>query len=316
MKKSLLFVAAMTMSMGAFAQESAFVDCSTLFAGMEMTVVGQDSKGNDVQGYNLPAGSVLCESASVKMVTPYDNIGYKETALAGEADNAKSVTIGTTSYDAVKGLQGQMNPNPAPTVSPVSCPTSGAVVQFDVTKNGYIYAICKLSSNKQYYVWEGTAVSNPSVMAYTYNQHLLKAAADGSMDINYTLPGNADGYFTGAEDADQKYWDGAGLRWPEKIAFGASSADQKINGLGVISFPVYAEAGTYLLHAQGSKVTIDGFVFSETELPVTINATTGINGITADAVAAAPAVKKVVENGQVVIVKGGKKFNVAGAQLK
>ena len=63
-------------------------------------------------------------------------------------------------------------------------------------------------------------------------------------------------------------------------------------------------------------MTIDGFVFSETELPVTINATTGINGITADAVAAAPAVKKVVENGQVVIVKGGKKFNVAGAQLK
>ena len=111
MKKSLLIAAALTMSMGAFAQESAFVDATTLFDGMEMTVVGQDSKGNDVKGYNLDAGAVLCQSASVKMVSPYANIGYKATALAGETDNAKSVTIGTTEYQAVSGIQGQMNPS-------------------------------------------------------------------------------------------------------------------------------------------------------------------------------------------------------------
>ena len=314
MKKSLLIVAAMTMSMGAFAQESAFVDTETLFAGMDETVVGQDSKGNDVKGYNLAAGAVLCKSENVEMVTPYDNIGYKATALAGEADNAKAVNIGGTEYKATTGVQGQMNPSPAPTLT--SCPTAGAVIQFNVKKDGFLYAICKLSSNKQYYVWEGAAVSNPPVMAYTYTQHLLKAAADGSMDINYTLPADADGYFTAAQDPDQKYCDGTGLRWPEKIAFGATSADQKINGLGIISFPVYADAGIYLLHAQGSKVTIDGFVFSETQLDASVvTETAGINGVVADKAEAA-SVKKFVENGKVVIVKAGKKFNVAGAQLK
>ena len=316
MKKSLLIAAALTMSMGAFAQESAFVDATTLFDGMEMTVVGQDSKGNDVKGYNLDAGAVLCQSASVKMVSPYANIGYKSTALAGESDNAKSVTIGGTVYDAVSGIQGQMNPSPVPTVNPKSCPSSGAVVQFDVTKDGFIYAICKLSSNKQYYVWEGTAISDPNVVAYDYTQHLLKAAKDGQMDINYSLPADDMGYFTVDLDAEQKYCDGAGLRWPEKIVWGADYADQKINGLGVISFPVYAEAGTYLLHAQGSKVTIDGFVFSETKLDVKVNeVSAGINGVEATATAA-PAVKKYVENGQIVIEKAGKKFTAAGAQLK
>lgn len=315
MKKSLLIAAALTMSMGAFAQESAFVDATTLFDGMEMTVVGQDSKGNDVKGYNLDAGAVLCQSASVKMVSPYANIGYKSTALAGESDNAKSVTIGGTVYDAVSGIQGQMNPSPVPTVNPKSCPSSGAVVQFDVTKDGFIYAICKLSSNKQYYVWEGTAISDPNVVAYDYTQHLLKAAANGDMDINYSLPADNMGYFTVDLDAEQKYCDGSGLRWPEKIVWGADS-EQKINGLGVISFPVYAEAGTYLLHAQGSKVTIDGFVFSETKLDVKVNeVSAGINGVEA-AATAAPAVKKYVENGQIVIEKAGKKFTAAGAQLK
>ncbi len=316
MKKSLLIAAALTMSMGAFAQESAFVDATTLFDGMEMTVVGQDSKGNDVKGYNLDAGAVLCQSASVKMVSPYANIGYKATALAGETDNAKSVTIGTTEYQAVSGIQGQMNPSPVPTVNPKSCPSSGAVVQFDVTKDGFIYAICKLSSNKQYYVWEGTAISDPNVVAYDYTQHLLKAAANGDMDINYSLPADDMGYFTVELDAEQKYCDGSGLRWPEKIVWGADYADQKINGLGVITFPVYAEAGTYLLHAQGSKVTIDGFVFSETKLDVKVNeVSAGINGVEATATAA-PAVKKYVENGQIVIEKAGKKFTAAGAQLK
>ena len=315
MKKSLLIVAAMTMSMGAFAQESAFVDTETLFAGMDMSVVGQDSKGNDVLGYNLPAGAVLCKSENVEMVSPYENIGYKATALAGEADNAKAVNIGGTEYKATTGVQGQMNPSPAPTLT--SCPTAGAVIQFNVKKDGFLYAICKLSSNKQYYVWEGTAVSNPPLMAYTYNQHLLKKPANfDDMDIKYTLPADADGYFTAAQDPDQKYCDGTALRWPEKIFWGASAADEKINGLGIISFPVYAEAGTYLLHAQGSKVTIDGFVFSDTKLKSSVvTETAGINGVVADKAEAA-SVKKFVENGQVVIVKAGKKFNVAGAQLK
>jgi len=52
---------------------------------------------------------------------------------------------------------------------------------------------------------------------------------------------------------------------------------------------------------------------------ITINAalpvTTGISSVTTTATTA-PAVMKYVENGKVVIVKDGKKFNIAGAQLK
>ncbi len=43
---------------------------------------------------------------------------------------------------------------------------------------------------------------------------------------------------------------------------------------------------------------------------------TAIASVEAAATIAAPTVKKYVENGQIVIVKGGKKFNVAGAQIQ
>ena len=266
MKKILLSIASVVFAMNANAQvESAFVNPETVFEGIEETQ-WTDDKGKDQSGYPVEAGHFLCESDNVKMTIAYEEKG-KISALAGESDNAKSVTIGGTVYKATTGVTG--NSNPTATITEAS--TNGFVIQLDVKKDGFIYLICKLSSNKPYYVWEGKAGQQESLVAYTLTMHMLDETTALGEELNYTLPADADGYFdANAEDAD-KYVDGNVLRWPEKIVLGADAADIKKNGLGIVKFPVYADAGTYLFHATGSKVTIDGFVFSPTELDMKVN---------------------------------------------
>ena len=110
-----------------------------------------------------------------------------------------------------------------------------------------------------------------------------------------------------------KYCDGAALRWPEKIVLGADAADVKKNGLGIVKFPVYAEAGTYLFHATGSKVSIDGFVFSPTDVEMKVNKVgeeAAINNVKADAQNGAifnVAGQKVGANYKGLVIKNGKK---------
>jgi len=276
MKKNLLLFAAMAISLGVNAQtESAFLDPTV-----------------DVTTFE--AGSVICSSENVTMKIAYADT-YKSSALAGENDNAKSVTIDGVTYQATSGITG--NTNPKATITAAS--TEGFVIRFDVKKDGYIYAIAKLSSNKPYYVWEGLAGEGEQLVAYTYQQHLLDETTALGPEISYTLPATAEGYFdANAADAD-KYTDGSALRWPEKIVLGADAEDVKKNGLGVISFPVYAEAGSYLLHATGSKITIDGFVFTTSPATVTIGEG-GTEGIAA-------AIKADAQNGAI--------FNVAGQKV-
>ena len=66
--------------------------------------------------------------------------------------------------------------------------------------------------------------------------------------------------------------------------------------------------------ANAISVDMPGNV-SETNPTGATKVPTAISSVTTTATAA-PAVKKYVENGKVVIVKDGKKFNIAGAQLK
>lgn len=266
MKKILLSIASVVFAMNANAQvESAFINPETVYEGIEETQ-WVDDKGKDQSGYPIEAGHFLCESENVKMSIAYEEKG-KISALAGESDNAKTVTIGGQVYEATKGVTGNSNP----TATTTEASTNGFVIQFDVKKDGFIYAICKLSSNKPYYVWEGKAGQGERLVAYSLTMHMLDETTPLGEELNYTLPADADGYFDAqAADAD-KYADGTVLRWPEKIILGAEAEDVKKNGLGIVKFPVYADAGTYLFHATGSKVTIDGFVFSPTELDMKVN---------------------------------------------
>ena len=101
--------------------------------------------------------------------------------------------------------------------------------------------------------------------------------------ITYTWPANADGYLDfGAADLD-KYVNlttGKAL-WPEKVVLGADAADVKKNGVGVIIFPEYADAGTYLVQAAGSKISVPAVIFSEK--PITDLQITGNNAETGEA---------------------------------
>jgi hypothetical protein len=78
------------------------------------------------------------------------------------------------------------------------------------------------------------------------------------------------------------------------------------NEYEMISIPVKAN-NVYIVGVAGSKLMVRAISYT--------SSTAGINGVVADKAEAA-SVKKFVENGKVVIVKAGKKFNVAGAQLK
>jgi hypothetical protein len=265
MKKILLSVVAMAFAMNASAQvESAFIDKDAVFAGIEESV-WTDDKGKEQKGFPVQAGHFLCSSENVTMKIAYEENG-KVTALAGSSDNAHNVKIGDQIYQATTGVTGNANPSCTTT----EAPTSGFVIQFDVKKDGYIYAICKLSSNKPYYVWEGKATQGEMLVAYSLTMHMLDETTPIGPELNYTLPADEDGYFDASAADAEKYADGTVLRWPEKIVLGAEAADVKKNGLGIIKFPVYADAETYLLHATGSKVSIDGFVFSPEELEMKV----------------------------------------------
>ncbi|WP_288317771.1 hypothetical protein [Xylanibacter caecicola] len=206
--------------------------------------------------------------------------------------------------------------------------TSGCVVQFDVKKDGYLTVFGKLSSNKEYYVWEGDAVA-AMPLAYTLAMDWSAAALADNPTIIYTVPADNDGYMNFADADIAKYLNGAKIYWPEQIVLGAASAVKK-NGVGAIMFPVYAEAGTYLVHAAGSKISTCGAVFTTdpvTELKLTgtdadgnalslslIGGTTGIDGITTDNAVInenAPvynlAGQRVSKNAKGILIQNGKK---------
>lgn len=82
-----------------------------------------------------------------------------------------------------------------------------------------------------------------------------------------------------------------------------SSFDENYNG--PISFDVDNQHG-YIIYATGSKIGMYGFDFTEA---------TAVDGVS-EAQESVKKEGKFIENGQIVILKAGKKFNAAGAQIK
>lgn len=74
---------------------------------------------------------------------------------------------------------------------------------------------------------------------------------------------------------------------------------------GPISFDVDNQHG-YIIYATGSKIGMYGFDFTEA---------TAVDGVS-EAQESVKKEGKFIENGQIVILKAGKKFNAAGAQIK
>lgn len=313
--------------------------CAALFMGAlcanaQVEVAVTD--GSNVAGLNettaeaVTAGTAFGSSESITVSAAYDDT-YKIVSCAFQG--YESITVNGTTATFANGVQGQTNPSGQSLSADASTPpTSGAVMQIDVKKDGYIVVASKLSSNKEYYVWEGDANSAMPV-AYSLYMDWSAAALATTPTLEYTVPADADGYmdFTAA-DID-KYLNGAKIAWPEKIVLGKDATDVKKNGVGAIVFPVYAEAGTYLVQAAGSKISVPVVLFSEnpiTELkisgfaplpdggkgdPISItfinNGGSGIENVEAVENAKAAPVK-VIKNGQIMIGD----FNIAGQRVK
>lgn len=313
MKKNLLIAA---LFMGALSANAQTEVCFT---------TDLESLGITSEATAIAAGTVIGQSDNVTMKIAYDD-SWKATDIKFQDYNG-AIVNGTT-VDLIRGVTGNTNPSGQSLAAGASTPvTSGCVIQFDVKKDGYLTVFGKLSSNKEYYVWEGDAISAMPV-AYTLAMDFSSAADATKPMISYTVPADADGYvnFDAADIAT--YINGTKFYWPEQIVWGSESGIKK-NGVGAIVFPVYAEAETYLVHAAGSKISTCGAVFTTepvTELTLTgadadgnplslalIAGSTGINDVTVDAVANenAPvynlAGQRVSKDAKGILIQNGKK---------
>ena len=269
-------------------------------AQIEKIVVDGSAAGLGTEAAAITAGTVLGSSDNVTVKAAYDD-SYKLVSCAYKGFN--NVIVNGESFGFGDGVQGSTNPAgqklvDAETSTP---PTSGAVLQLEVKKDGYIVVVSKLSSNKEYYVWEGDATWAAPV-AYSLYMDWSDAGIADHPTITYSWPAEPEyGYLDFAAADLDKYVDmtTGKARWPEKVVLGADADNVKKNGVGVIVFPVAAEAGSYLVQAAGSKISVPGVIFSEnpiTDLQITgtnpdtgeplsitfLGEGTGVNGIQAE----------------------------------
>lgn len=303
MKKIFTLVAMATMALAANAQtESAFIDTENEFTATDATAIA--------------GGQKLCESKSIVMSQAWDDT-YKKVAMSGESDLVNAVVINGVEYAMPAGIQCQTNPNPNNLTA--GGQISGAVFKFDVKADGVLYVFGKMTYNKNYYVWEGDVANGAGMpVAYTFAAGQVKEG-QGDATVTYTLPGDELNYydFPGDYDDGAKYLNAA--QCVEKFKGGDPGTLTHWtsgNALGVIAFPVYAEAEVYYVNACGSKVTSNGFVFipgadKVASIEFKKGETTGINNVVANSAAKTPAVK-VLKNGQITIGN----VNIAGQRVK
>lgn len=317
MKKSLLFAALFAGAMSASAQ-------------IEVCFADVDAAGLASDKATIAGGTVVGQSENVTMKLAYED-SWGSTSIVfkgykGAIVNGEEVTF-------VTGFTGNTNPGGTSLSADGStAATTGAVVQFDVKKDGYLVVFGKFTANKEYYVWEGLAGKGEEPVAYTLAMDWTAGAANGASvsSLIYTVPADEFGYIDfGAADID-KYVNGSKIYVPEKIVLGSESNIGQ-NGVGAIIFPVYADAESYLVHAAGSKISTCGAVFTkervtqlvltgadeETKEPLSLaligeGGSTGISNITATEAVDTPAYniagQRVNADAKGLIIKGGKKY--------
>lgn len=279
MKKSLLFVAALAASVCVNAQS--------------YVQVNPEGLGLSSEASALTAGTLLGENENFKMYVAFDD-SYKSTQLINN-DYATFVFDGTE-IDAKIGMQGNSNPkdangaNPA-TTTPPSAPVGGAVIGVEALKDGYLYVWGKLSTHKNYTVFEeGSAIGYRLAM---------QVAADAFNLLDITVQG--EGEFNNVMNP---------IAWPEVIFTGDEASALKLNGMGVIKFPVFAGC-KYLVNACGSKISFGGAWFDvEGDVAVSIKGDVGeFVLLTADG---SDNISSAVANADVVATEY---FTVAGQQI-
>ena len=216
--------------------------------------LGLDSEN----GTALTAGTELASNEFVTITTGADDT-YKPQEVAFKINGG----------DVFKGgLQGGTNPKDADGASPntsLSAPVSGAFLAIEAKEDGFLYIIHKASSNKAYTVFEeGTAIGYKFAAqgdAATDLGAVYQFELEGEGELNeIVLPIDwAEQEFLEATDAD---------KYAAHVTVDAEGNPSweaiKVNGLGVIAFPVYKDC-KYIVNANGSKITAAGFAFSKAD---------------------------------------------------
>ena len=163
------------------------------------------------------------------------------------------------------GVQGQDNPkdadggNSAVTFKEA---VGGAVIQIDAKKDGWVYIVSKLSTNKQYIVFEeGLPIGYKIAMEVVGGDDAQKEVAAKYVPsgvLNLEIKGSGEYNNLTLEQYP------SGLMWIIREIAGDAEVGTAGNGLGVFYFPV-AKDCKYLAHATGSKISWSGIYFSETE---------------------------------------------------
>ena len=244
MKKFLLSAAALMAAMTMNAQEICVFNADN--------ALGLDSDN----GTALTAGTVIGETESIVAKVGADDTYKPQSA---------TFTIGDQTITG--GLQGATNPKDADGNAPNNSliqPAGGAFLVFEAKADGFLYVMHKASSNKAYTVFEeGVCIS------YTF-------AAIGSADTDlgavyqFTLPYEVENeQFVVKNPIDWAEREFLKNTDPDKYAAHWTTQDDgtqkwtdiKVNGLGVIKFPVYKDC-KYIVNACGSKITAAGYAFS------------------------------------------------------
>ena len=211
-------------------------------------------------GTALTAGTEIGKIDEVICTIGADDT-YKPQEVAGTINGA----------EFKGGLQGGTNPKDADSGVPATtlqAPVSGAFLQFDVKEDGYLYIIHKASSNKAYTVFEeGTAIG------YKF---AAQGDAESKLGATYQFELKGEGELNERKEpvlfAEQEYLKEADpefyeSNWEDVEKDGVVTSTWKalkINGLGVIAFPVFKDC-TYIVNANGSKIAAAAFAFSKAD---------------------------------------------------
>lgn len=155
------------------------------------------------------------------------------------------------------GIQGNDNPKDADGTgvgASLSAPVSGAVIALTAEKDGWVYIVSKLSTNKQYVVFEeGLPIGYKIAM-----ENVDARVADGVLAVEF----KGEGEFNNLSKDMEEYKDG--IPWLIRKYLNEPEAESAGNGLGVFYFPVAAGCN-YYASASGSKISWCGIYFSEKE---------------------------------------------------
>lgn len=341
MKKFFFFAAAMMVSAAAMA-----VDVYTV--NQENYPTEADVKAGSAEKTAVEAGASLYtgEAIDVKnaFATSYQRVGLNANAYV-------SLSLGDQEIIKAEqwGIQGNDNPKDAEGTNVGAThivPASGAVFQIDAKQDGYVYVFHKASSNKIYTVFELYGGSAEAI-GYQFAMITCPAGKEALKSKTPWLEGImcsdiiADSVITYSPEVDADNYVSADLVFPEipmlkdhetygHLADSASIVKNGAyaqNGLGVIAFPVEQET-SYYINACGSKMSLGAIAFVTAEEAAQLNVTVsnGTNTITLlepimsegieNTNSAAMKATKVIENGQVVIIRGDARYNALGTVIE